>query len=77
MDDINEAIDNELPSLLNPRSREGDGNQGSGSLCASNVYWSLSPLGLAWQLLTVGTTIPGGILYGGTSWMVKPEGLFG
>ena len=32
MDDINEAIDNELLSLSNPQSGEGDGNQGSGSL---------------------------------------------
>ena len=38
MDDINEAINNELLSLSNPRSGEGDGNQGGESL------WSLQCL---------------------------------
>ena len=35
LDDIEEAVDNELLSLLKPQSREGDGNQGDESL------WSL------------------------------------
>ena len=37
----------------------------------------LTPWGLTWQWLMVGATIPRGILYEGTSWMVKPEGLLG
>ena len=44
MEDINEAINNKLLSLLNPRSREGDGNQGAGSL------WSLWHLLQSWPL---------------------------
>ena len=35
LDGIKEAVDNELWSLLNPWSREGEGNQGDGGL------WSL------------------------------------
>ena len=32
LDDMEEAINNELQSLSNPQSREGDGNQGDGGL---------------------------------------------
>ena len=45
MDDINEAINNELLSLSIPWSGEGDGNQGSGSFGLSNVYCGLGLLG--------------------------------
>ena len=44
MDDIDEAINNELLSLSNPQSGEGDGNQDSGSL------WSIQCLLQSWPL---------------------------
>ena len=39
----------------------------------SDVYCGLNPFGAG--MVMVGTIIPGGILYGETSWMIKPEGL--
>ena len=43
LDNMEEAIDNELQSLSNPQSGDGDGNQGDGGPC--NIYCGLSLLG--------------------------------
>ena len=78
LDDIEEAIDNELWLLLNPWSGEGEGNWCDWGLWSPPTsimflaFWGL----MRWQLMT-GTTIPRHILQRGTSWGIKLEGLLG
>ena len=45
MEDMDEAVDNELLLLLNPRSREGDGNWGGGNLWSLHCLLQFWPLG--------------------------------
>ena len=60
-----------------PSPRKVMGTKAMEAFGLSDIYYSLYPLGANVLMIDIWSHHPGGILYWGTSWMVKPEGLLG
>ena len=78
LDDIEEAVDIELWLLSNPQSGEGEGNWGDRGLWSLHCLLQSQPLvGRCGDDWWSEPPSPEASFMGGTSQMVKPEGLLG